>query len=60
MSDDSDRLRARAKECRDLAPLATDAEVRDLLLRVAEELDEETDRTDADDVQQFRGPSLIS
>ena len=47
MSEDSDRFRARARECREQAPKARVDEIRSMLLRLAGELEEEADQMDA-------------
>jgi hypothetical protein len=48
MGEDSERFRERARQCREMAPLARDDHVREELLRLAEELDEEADAIDED------------
>ena len=48
MGEDSERFRERARQCRELAPLARDDQVREELLRLADELDEEADAIDAE------------
>jgi len=54
---DSDRFRARATECRDLAARAAAREIRDMLVRVAGELDEEADRIDKEEPPSRDFPS---
>ena len=51
MSEEGDRFRKRARECRDLAPKARVPEVREQLLRLADELEEEADKADAEENQ---------
>ena len=48
MADDAKRFRKRAEECRELVPRARDPEIRDMLARVATELDEEADKIEAE------------
>lgn len=48
MSEEGDRFRKRARECRDLAPKARVLEVRDQLLRLATELEEEAEKADGE------------
>ena len=47
MSDDADRFRSRAKQCRQLAEDAHDAESRQTLIDMADDLDAEADAIDA-------------
>jgi vacuolar-type H+-ATPase subunit H len=44
MSDDAERFRMRARECRELAPKARVEEVRRYLSSLADELEEEADK----------------
>ena len=48
MGEYSERFRQRARQCRELAPLARDDQVREDLLRLANELDEEADAIDSE------------
>lgn len=48
MSEDSDRFRRRARECRDLAEQASSAEWRKSLLQIAQDLEYEADRLDSE------------
>jgi len=54
---DSDRFRARATEYRDLAARAAAREIRDMLVRVADELDEEADLIDKEEPPSRDFPS---
>jgi hypothetical protein len=49
MSEESDRFRLRAKQCRELAALARDDYSRNTLRQMAVELDEEADRIEAEE-----------
>jgi hypothetical protein len=49
MSEDSERFRLRAKQCRELAAIARDDYSRDTLAQMAVELDQEADRIDAEE-----------
>jgi hypothetical protein len=49
MGDEADRFRFRAKECRDLAKAARDGVTRQELLTIADELEAEADRIDAEE-----------
>ncbi|HEX5258697.1 MAG TPA: hypothetical protein VFW35_07940 [Sphingomicrobium sp.] len=49
MSEDSDRFRTRAQECRRLSRDARDEETRARLAQMAEELDEEADMIEAEE-----------
>jgi hypothetical protein len=49
MSEDSERFRTRAKQCRDLAALARDSYSRETLSQMAVELDNEADTIDDDE-----------
>jgi hypothetical protein len=49
MSDDADRFRKRAKECRRLAGDARDEETRAQLSQMAKELEEEADKIEAEE-----------
>lgn len=49
MSETSERFRKRAKDCRNLAPQARLPMIREELLRLAEELDEEADLIEAEE-----------
>jgi len=60
MPGDADRFRARAAECRELAQSATNPEVRDMLVRLASELQEEADKIDSDQPEQRLNPPLRS
>ena len=51
MSEEGDRFRKRARECRDLAPKARLAELREQLLRLAAELEEEAEKADSEHEQ---------
>jgi hypothetical protein len=44
MADDAERFRRRARECRQLAAEAPNAQWRDKLVEIADELDAESDR----------------
>ena len=55
MGEDSDRFRKRALECREVAERARTPEARDALLRVADDLEAEADRIDA---EEARVPSM--
>jgi hypothetical protein len=46
MSEDAERFHRRARECRNLVPRATDLDIRDLLARLANELDAEAKHID--------------
>ena len=48
MSDDSDRFRNRARECRDLAAGTVDGIARQQLLALAKELEEEAHKIEAE------------
>ena len=48
----SERFRARAKQCRDLARAARDDQQRQTLARMAEELDAEADLIDSEEPPQ--------
>lgn len=49
MSEAGDRLRRRARECRDLVSRARDSEFAEILARLAVELEEEAAKADAED-----------
>jgi hypothetical protein len=49
MSEDAERFRMRARECRELASKARVEEVRKHLLSLADELDEEAGKIDSDE-----------
>lgn len=49
MSDDAERFRRRARECRELSAKARVDEVRQELLRLAGELEEEADLIEAEE-----------
>ena len=49
MSNDADRFRRRAADCRDLSQSARDVRDRSLLKDMAEELDAEADKIDAEE-----------
>lgn len=49
MSEDSERFRLRAKQCRELAAIARDDYSRDTLTQMGVELDEEADRIEAEE-----------
>lgn len=49
MSEESDRFRLRARQCRELSALARDPYSRDTLSQMAIELDEEADRIEAEE-----------
>jgi hypothetical protein len=48
MGEDSEHFRKRARECRDLSLRARDPEIRDMLVQLAGELEEEADSLDRD------------
>lgn len=50
MSEDLERFRFRAKQCRELARLARDDYSRQTLTQLGVELDEEADKIDAEEV----------
>ena len=52
MGDEAEGFRRRARECREIAERANDGEWRRMLVSIAEELDEEADRIDADDARK--------
>jgi hypothetical protein len=56
MSEDSDRFRQRARECRRLAEKARDADAVAQLSQMARELDEEADGIDAEERGARRSP----
>jgi hypothetical protein len=49
MGDDAERFRRRARECRELAERAYGREWRGKLIEIADELDAEADKTDAEE-----------
>jgi hypothetical protein len=49
MGDDAERFRRRARECRELAERAHGGEWRDRLIEIADELEAEADKADADE-----------
>jgi hypothetical protein len=49
MSEDSERFRERAQQCRELAALARDAYSRETLTQMSVELDEEADTLEAEE-----------
>jgi len=49
MSEDSERFRHRAKQCRELAAIARDDHSRDTLTQMAVELDEEAESLEAEE-----------
>lgn len=52
MSEDSDRFRSRAKQCRQLAKDARDEDSRRTLSDSAEDLEAEADQIDADEARE--------
>ena len=56
MADDAASFRARARDCRDLAAKARDQASRRELAELAEQLDAEADKIDAEQVQQPMPP----
>ena len=48
MSTESQRYRDRAKDCRNMADASYDPELREALLDMAKDFDDEADRLDAD------------
>lgn len=51
MSEDSNRFRIRARECRELVPRAQDPVIREMLKTVAIELEEAADEMDAEEAE---------
>ncbi len=49
MSDESERFRMRARQCRELAKLARDQYSRDTLSQMAVELDEEAEKIETEE-----------
>lgn len=49
MSDESERFRIRARQCRELAKLARDQYSRDTLSQMAVELDEEAEKIETEE-----------
>lgn len=49
MSEESDRFRMRARQCRELAALAREPYSRDTLTQMAAELDEEADKIETEE-----------
>ena len=56
MSDESDRFRMRARQCRELAAVARDDHSRQTLTQMATELDAEADQIDADEAPKMPLP----
>lgn len=52
MSDESNRFRARARQCRELAEVAKDDHSRQTLSQMAVDLSEEADRIDAEEASR--------
>ena len=58
MGEESDRFRMRANQCRELSKLARDEDSRQTLARMADELDEEASRIEAEDGPADLNPPL--